>query len=33
LLNVAGEIILDGEHAYLLRRRSAVTRAGRTDAA
>jgi len=33
LLNVAGETILDGEHAYLLRWRSAVTRPGRTDAA
>jgi len=33
LLNTAGEIVLEGEHAYLLHRRGIVTAAGRTDAA
>jgi acyl dehydratase len=33
LLNAAGEIVLEGEHAYLLRRRGTVAAAGRTDAA
>jgi len=33
LLNTAGEIVLEGEHVYLLRRRGSVTAAGSTDAA
>jgi acyl dehydratase len=33
LLNAAGEIVLEGEHAYLLRRRGTVAAAGCTDAA
>jgi len=33
LLNTAGETVLEGEHAYFLRRRGTVTAAERTDAA
>jgi acyl dehydratase len=33
LLNAAGEIVLEGEHAYLLRRHGTVAATGRTDAA
>jgi 3-hydroxybutyryl-CoA dehydratase len=33
LLNSSGEVVLEGEHAYFLRRRGTVTAAGRTDAA